>query len=110
MLKIRLKRLGRKKQPHYRIIVCNSTTRRETSPVEEIGYYEPKQKVLRMDKAKALDWVKKGACPTETVKRLIECSTDEGTLSADIIEYRMNRKAKLKELKESKKQAETATE
>ena len=44
MLKIRLKRLGAKKAPTYRVIVINSTTKREGKPIEELGYYNPKTK------------------------------------------------------------------
>ena len=81
MLKIRLKRLGAKKQPTYRIIVINSTTKREGRPVQELGHYNPKTKVMKLDKASALEWVKKGAQPTETVAYLIKNCNDDGTLN-----------------------------
>lgn len=113
MLRIRLKRLGRKRQPHYRIIVCDAPTRREGSPVEEIGYYNPRQKVLRLDKEKALDWIKKGAQPSETVKDLIDSCGDDGQFSKETKEFRMTRKAKLKEekkQKEAKAKEEAETE
>ena len=61
MLKIRLKRLGAKKNPTYRIIVINSTTKREGRPVQELGHYNPKTKVMQLDKTSALEWIKKGA-------------------------------------------------
>ena len=48
MLKIRLKRLGAKKAPAYRIIVINSTTKREGKPVQELGHYNPKTKVMKL--------------------------------------------------------------
>ena len=67
MLKIRLKRLGAKKAPSYRIIVINSTTKREGKPVQELGFYNPKTKEMRLDKAAAESWISKGAQPTETV-------------------------------------------
>lgn len=81
MLKIRLKRLGAKKVPAYRIIVINSTTKREGKPIQELGYYNPKTKIMKLDKETALDWVKKGAQPTETVQYLIDNCTKEGTLN-----------------------------
>lgn len=81
MLKIRLKRLGAKKAPTYRIIVINSTTKREGKPVQELGHYNPKSKVMKLDKAAALEWIKKGAQPTETVQYLITNCSDEGTLN-----------------------------
>lgn len=102
MIKIRLKRLGRKRQPHYRIVVCDVKMRRDGSPIEELGYYDPRQKVLKLDKAKALDWVSKGACPSETVKGLIESCGDDGGFKVDAVEYRQNRKNKIKELKKAK--------
>ena len=61
MLKIRLKRLGAKKNPTYRIIVINSTTKREGKPIQELGHYNPKTKVMQLDKASAESWIKKGA-------------------------------------------------
>ena len=81
MLKIRLKRMGAKKNPSYRIIVINSTTKREGRPVQELGYYNPKTKVMKLAKVSALDWVKKGAQPTETVAYLIKNCNDDGTLN-----------------------------
>lgn len=81
MLKIRLKRLGAKKDPKYRVIVINSTTKREGKPVQELGYYHPKTKEMKLDKATALEWIKKGAQPTQTVKYLLDNCTAEGTLN-----------------------------
>lgn len=81
MLKIRLKRLGAKKAPAYRIIVINSTTKREGKPIQELGHYNPKTKIMKLDKATALDWIKKGAQPTETVQYLIDNCTAEGALN-----------------------------
>lgn len=80
MLKIRLKRLGAKKAPMYRIIVINSTTKREGKPIQELGHYNPKTKVMKLDKTAALDWIKKGAQPTETVQYLITNCNKEGGL------------------------------
>ncbi len=80
MVKIRLKRMGSKKNPVYRIVVINSSSRREGAPIQELGNYNPKTKELNLNKAAALDWIKKGAQPTETVAYLINKSTDEGKL------------------------------
>ena len=71
MLKIRLKRLGAKKAPTYRIIVINSTTKREGKPIQELGHYNPKTKEMKLDIVSANEWVKKGAQPTDTVKTLL---------------------------------------
>ena len=81
MLKIRLKRLGAKKTPSYRVIVINSTTKREGRPVQELGHYNPKTKEMKLDKASALEWISKGAQPTETVQYLINNCNEDGTLN-----------------------------
>ena len=101
MLKIRLKRLGAKKAPTYRVIVINSTTKREGKPIEELGYYNPKTKEMKLDKAAALDWVKKGAQPTETVAYLIKNCNEDGTLN-----YVKKETVKLSKKAQAKAQAE----
>ena len=101
MLKIRLKRMGAKKNPSYRIIVINSTTKREGRPVQELGHYNPKTKVMKLDKNSALDWVKKGAQPTETVAYLIKNCNDDGTLN-----YQKKEAVKLSKKAQAKAQAE----
>ena len=103
MLKIRLKRLGAKKQPSYRIIVINSTTKREGRPIQELGHYNPKTKVMQFDKAAALDWIAKGAQPTERVQYLIKHCNDDGTLN-----YVKKETVKLSKKALAKKQAEEA--
>ncbi len=80
MVKIRLKRMGYKRNPIYRIVVINSTTRRESAPIQQLGHYNPKTKEMKLDKVAALDWIKKGAQPTDTVKYLIDNADDEGKL------------------------------
>ena len=80
MVKIRLKRMGAKKNPVYRIVVINSSSRREGAPIQELGNYNPKTKELNLNKADALAWIKKGAQPTDTVAYLINKSNDEGKL------------------------------
>lgn len=109
MLKIRLKRLGCKKAPAYRIIVINSTTKREGKPIQELGHYNPKTKIMKLDKATALDWIKKGAQPTETVQYLIDNCTAEGALNyKPKAEKKLSKKAvaKLEAEKEAKAKAE----
>ena len=101
MLKIRLKRLGAKKAPTYRIIVINPTTKREGTLIQELGHYNPKTKVMQLDKAAALDWVKKGAQPTETVAYLIKNCNDDGTLN-----YKKSETVKLSKKAQAKAQAE----
>ena len=74
MLKIRLRRMGAKKQPFYRIIVADSRAPRDGSFVEEIGYYNPLTEPveLKVDNARAQEWIKNGAQPTDTVRALLK--------------------------------------
>ena len=69
MLKIRLKRTGRKGQPHYRVVVMESSKPRDGKTVEEIGYYNPRLRpaVFEIDKERAEYWLSKGAQPSDTV-------------------------------------------
>lgn len=109
MLKIRLKRLGAKKNPTYRIIVINSTTKREGAPIQELGHYNPKTKVMVLNKQAALDWVSKGAQPTETVAYLIKNCNDDGSLNYKKPEtVKLSKKAMAKKAaeEEARKQAE----
>lgn len=105
MLRIRLKRLGRKRQPHYRVIVCDSRIKREGLPIEEIGYYNPRQKELRLDKEKALAWISKGAQPSETVQDLIDSCDENGNFKEDVKQFRSERKSKAKEAKKVAEEA-----
>ncbi len=108
MLKIRLKRLGSKKAPAYRIIVINSTTKREGRPIQELGHYNPKTKIMKLDKQSALEWIKKGAQPTDTVKYLIDnCNKDGGLDYKQKTEKKLSKKAiaKLEAEKEAKAKA-----
>ena len=101
MLKIRLKRLGAKKAPTYRVIVINSTTKREGKPIEELGYYNPKTKDMKLNKESALAWISKGAQPTDTVKYLITNCNDDGSLN-----YKKSETVKLSKKAQAKKAAE----
>ena len=76
MLKIRLRRMGAKKAPFYRIIVADSRSPRDGAFVEEIGYYNPTTDPaeLKVDNEKAAQWIKNGAQPTDTVRGLLKKS------------------------------------
>ncbi|MCF6410541.1 30S ribosomal protein S16 [Pseudalkalibacillus salsuginis] len=71
-VKIRLKRMGAKKSPFYRLVVADSRSPRDGRFIEEIGYYNPiVQPVdIKIDEEKALDWMLKGAKPSDTVRNL----------------------------------------
>lgn len=73
-VKIRMKRIGAKKKPFYRIVVADSRAPRDGRFIEEIGYYNPisNPKVFKVDAEKAMKWIQTGAKPTETVARLFK--------------------------------------
>ena len=74
MVKIRLRRMGAKKAPFYRVVVADSRYPRDGRFIEEIGYYNPTTNPaeVKIDMEKANDWIKKGAQPTDTVKALLK--------------------------------------
>ena len=72
MLKLRLKRCGRKIQPVYRLVVMENSTRRDGRPVEELGYYNPITKQSYFNIEKITKWLKCGAKPTETVNNMLK--------------------------------------
>ena len=73
MVKMRLTRLGDKKSPFYRIVVCDSRKAREGEYIDKIGYYNPLTQPVdvQIDADKAKDWISKGVQPTETVRVLL---------------------------------------
>ena len=75
-VKIRLRRMGAKKTPFYRIVVADSRAPRDGRFIEELGYYNPltEPKTVKIDNEKAAKWLKNGAKPTETVERLFKNS------------------------------------
>ena len=74
MVKIRLRRIGAKKAPFYRIVVDDSRFARDGRFIEEIGYYDPTKEptVVSLDADKAKTWLKNGAQPTDTVKVILK--------------------------------------
>ena len=74
MVKIRLRRMGAKKAPFYRIVVADSRYPRDGRFIEEIGYYNPltKPATVKVDVDRAQAWIKTGAQPTETVRDLLK--------------------------------------
>ena len=78
-VKIRLRRIGAKKAPFYRIVVADSRYPRDGRFIEEIGYYDPTKEpsVVKVDAEKAKAWIANGAQPTDTVKRILK---DNGAL------------------------------
>ena len=75
-VKIRLTRMGKKKQPSYRVVVVDSRKPRDGAYIEQIGRYDPRQEpsLVEIDNERALDWLQKGAQPTERAKKLLQIS------------------------------------
>lgn len=73
MVKIRLKRMGAKKSPFYRIVVMDSRDRRDGREIEVIGNYDPRKKpaVVNLNEEKTLAWLNNGALPTDTVRNIL---------------------------------------
>jgi small subunit ribosomal protein S16 len=71
MLKIRLKRTGRKRKPFYKIVLMNNLSRRDGEAITELGYFDPIQKVLKLDRAGIYRYLNVGAQPSNTVRHLI---------------------------------------
>lgn len=74
MVKIRLRRMGAKKNPFYRIVVADSRYPRDGRFIEEIGYYNPMEEpsVVKVNPERAKEWMANGAQPTDTVKALFK--------------------------------------
>ena len=78
MVKIRLRRMGAKKNPFYRVVVADSRYPRDGRFIEEVGTYDPMTEpaTVKLDTEKINAWIKNGAQPTDTVKALIKIATD----------------------------------
>jgi small subunit ribosomal protein S16 len=72
MVKLRLKRFGKKQEPSYRIVATQSTSRRDGRPLEELGFYNPRTHETRLEVEGLVRRIKQGAQPTDTVRRILE--------------------------------------
>ena len=103
MVKIRLKRLGYKKNPSYRIVAIDSRSKREGAPIEELGYYNPKTKEMKLNVEKAKTRLSQGAQASETVMYLIKNANEDGTLN-----YKKSETKKLSKKAQAKLEQEKA--
>jgi len=71
MIKLRLKRFGKKKEASFRIVACNSTSRRDGRPLQELGFYNPRTKETRLDTEALRTRLTQGAQPTDVVRTLL---------------------------------------
>ena len=72
MIKLRLKRFGKKREASFRLVACNSTSRRDGRPLQELGYYNPRTKETRLDAEAMRERLSQGAQPTDVVRTLLE--------------------------------------
>lgn len=74
MIKIRLTRIGKKGQPQYRIVVAEARSNRDSRFIDTIGYYNPlgESYTFDLDRTKYAEWLKKGAQPTNTIRKIAE--------------------------------------
>ena len=72
MIKLRLKRFGKKRETSFRIVACNSTSRRDGRPLQELGFYNPRTKETRLDTDAPRARLEQGAQPSDTVRTLLE--------------------------------------
>ena len=86
-VKLRLMRMGKKKQPTYRVVAADSRSPRNGRFIEILGTYDPRQEpsLVKIDTARANDWIGKGAQPTETVSRLIRVAEAQATVADDTV-------------------------
>jgi small subunit ribosomal protein S16 len=71
MVKLRLKRYGKKREVSYRIVAIQSNARRDGRPLEEVGFYNPRTDETRLDVPAIVKWLQNGAQPTETVRNIL---------------------------------------
>lgn len=83
MVKLRLKRFGKKREVSYRIVAMQSTTRRDGRPLAEVGFYNPRSDEVRLDVPAIEDWLKKGAQPTDTVRSILRKANVLGQANAE---------------------------
>lgn len=81
-VKLRLMRIGKKKSPHYRVVVMDERAPRDGRYIEQIGRYDPRKQpsLVEIDNERAADWLSKGAQPTETVEKLLNVSGAMSTM------------------------------
>lgn len=74
MVRIRLRRMGGKKKPYYRVVAADVRSPRDGKFIETLGRYDPRQEpsLIELDEERILDWLRKGAQPTDQVRKLME--------------------------------------
>jgi len=84
-VKLRLMRMGKKKQPTYRVVAADGRSPRDGRFIEILGHYDPRQEpsVVHIDTAKADEWIAKGAQPTDRVRKLLDVARSQPAADID---------------------------
>ena len=109
-VKLRLMRMGKKKQPTYRVVVADSRSPRNGRFIEIIGTYEPRQdpSVLKIDNERAVHWLSHGAQPTERVEKLLKISGAWSEHLGETVDTSVAERAPKKSGKQFEKEAEAS--
>ncbi len=102
MIKLRLKRFGKKREASFRLVVCNSTSRRDGRPLQELGFYNPRTKETRLDTEALRLRLSQGAQPTDAVRSLLEKG---GLLEKKVRQAELIGKAKQEEARKAEAKA-----
>ncbi len=103
MIKLRLKRFGKKREASFRLVACNSTSRRDGRPLQELGFYNPRTKETRLDTEALRIRLGQGAQPTDAVRTLLEKGglLEKKVRPAEIIGKQKQEKERLEKKKEA---------
>ncbi len=109
-VKLRLMRMGKKKQPTYRVVAADSRSPRNGRFIEIIGTYEPRQdpSVIKIDNERAVHWLQHGAQPTERVEKLLKISGAWTEHTGETVETTVPERATKKSAKQLEKEREAA--
>ena len=112
MIKLRLKRFGKKRETSFRIVACNSTSRRDGRPLQELGFYNPRTKETRLDTDALRARLEQGAQPSDTVRTLLERGglLTKSVRPAEVIGKLKQEEARKKETADAKAAAKAEAE
>lgn len=112
MIKLRLKRFGKKREASFRLVACNSTSRRDGRPLEELGFYNPRTKETRLDTDALRARLEQGAQPSDTVRTLLERGglLTKSVRPAEVIGKLKQEEARKKEAADAKAAAKAEAE
>ncbi len=103
MIKLRLKRFGKKREASFRLVACNSTSRRDGRPLQELGFYNPRTKETRLDTEALRIRLGQGAQPTDAVRTLLEKGgiLEKKVRPAEVLGKEKQQKERLEKKKEA---------